>query len=177
MPIPSLLIDPVNQTVSFQSGESSFNVISNSAWTVQSDASWCTATATGFGNGVIVASYDQNDGPVHRIANLVVTVEGLAPVVLTLTQLPSFVGIEATTLSKMLLYPNPSAGIVTIMSTNNSKFDVDITITDSSGKTFINSSCKGSGFYTFDLSNKSAGQYIVKATTNAGTVNWKLMLK
>lgn len=177
LPIPSLLIDPVNQTVSFQSGESSFNVISNSAWTVQSDASWCTATATGFGNGVIVASHDQNDGPVHRIANLVVTVEGLAPVVLTLTQLPSFVGIEENTLSKMLLYPNPSAGIVTIMSTNNSKFDVDITITDSSGKTFINSSCKGSGFYTFDLSNKSAGQYIVKATTNAGTVNWKLMLK
>ncbi len=177
LPIPTLFISPENQTVTFTAGECTFAVTSNAAWSVQSDASWCVVTSAGFGNGNIIAAFDQNDGPVHRIANITVIVDGLPPVTLTVTQLPSFVGIDENTESRMILYPNPSSGIVTIMSTNLSKFEVDITIINSMGKTIANRSCGGSGFYTFDLSNKPAGQYIVKASTLSGTINWKLMLK
>ncbi|MBK7174532.1 MAG: hypothetical protein IPH84_15165 [Bacteroidales bacterium] len=100
--------------------------------------------------------------PIHRVANNVVNVNGLPHFEFTVIHLPSIVGIDDNIQSKMVLYPNPCSGIVTILSTNHTKFDIDITIVDANGKTIINLSCGGSGFYTFDLSNKSARQYLLR---------------
>ncbi|MEI6061778.1 MAG: BACON domain-containing carbohydrate-binding protein [Bacteroidota bacterium] len=83
---PTLSVTPPNQNVTAPAGNTSFTVTSNSAWTVTSDAAWCVPTASGTGNGTIAAAYTQNILLTGRTANITVTVTGLTPVVVTVTQ-------------------------------------------------------------------------------------------
>ena len=83
---PTLTVTPANQNVTSPAGNTSFAVTSNSAWTVASNAAWCTATPSGTGNGTIVATYTENTTLSTRVANVTVTVAGITPVVVTVTQ-------------------------------------------------------------------------------------------
>lgn len=86
-PPPTLNVTPPNQTVTSDAGTTAFNVSSNSAWTVQSNQTWCAVNHSGFGNGVITANYQENTSTETRIANITVTVSGLTPLIVTVTQL------------------------------------------------------------------------------------------
>jgi hypothetical protein len=83
---PTLSVSPPNQNVTATAGNTSFTVTSNSAWTVGSNAAWCTVTPSGNGNGTITATYTQNIPITSRTANITVTVTGLAPVLVSVTQ-------------------------------------------------------------------------------------------
>ena len=84
--IPMLSVTPSDQPVTSAIGTTSFAVTSNSAWTATSNQSWCTATPSGFGNGTITASYSENTDPSPRTANVTVTVAGVTPAVVTVSQ-------------------------------------------------------------------------------------------
>ena len=96
---PPLTVIPLNQIVSYQAGITSFNVTSNSGWTANSDQTWCTVTPSGFGNGIIIAEYLENTTSATRVAHIIVTVSGLTPVIVTITQ----VGFENKVLNLTLL--------------------------------------------------------------------------
>lgn len=81
-----LTVSPLNQNVSDQQGVASYNVNSNTGWTVTSDQPWCLVNSSGTGNGAITASYSQNVSNTERMANITTTVTGLAPITVTLTQ-------------------------------------------------------------------------------------------
>lgn len=83
---PALTVMPPNQSVPAPAGTTTFNVTSNTDWTVVSNATWCTVTTSGTGNGVITANYSENISVTQRIATVTVTVTGLAPVAVTVTQ-------------------------------------------------------------------------------------------
>jgi hypothetical protein len=83
---PTLTVAPPNQTVTPPAGSTSFTVTSNSSWIVSSDQTWCTVTTSGSGNGTIPANYTENTSVVTRVANITVTVAGLPPVVVMVTQ-------------------------------------------------------------------------------------------
>ncbi len=83
---PTLAVNPPNQDVSSQAGITTFNVTSNSSWTVVSDATWCIINSGGTGNGTITANYAENITLVQRIAHITTTVSGLTPVSVTVTQ-------------------------------------------------------------------------------------------
>ena len=83
---PTLTVTPPNQNVAASAGTTNFTVTSNSAWSVTSNSAWCTVTPSGSGNGTIVATYSANTSMSSRIANVTVTVAGLTPVVVTVTQ-------------------------------------------------------------------------------------------
>lgn len=85
-PPPVLSVLPPDQTVTSAAGSVPFTVSSNAAWTVSSDQAWCTVTPSGYANGVITATYTANNSSVTRVANITVTVTGLSPVVVTVTQ-------------------------------------------------------------------------------------------
>jgi len=91
---PTLFVTPNNQNVTSPAGSTVFIVTSNSAWTTNSDQTWCTVTPSGSGNGSITADYTENTSGVQRIAHITVSVTGLSPVVVTVTQ-----GIGTATLS------------------------------------------------------------------------------
>jgi hypothetical protein len=83
---PALSVTPSNQNVTSPAGQTTFAVTSNSSWIVASDQSWCTPTSSGNGNGTIYGNYTENPSVATRVANLTVTVVGLSPVVVTVTQ-------------------------------------------------------------------------------------------
>ncbi len=84
---PTLSVTPPNQNVPASAGGSAYyTVTSNTSWSVVSDQAWCTVNTSGTGNGTITANYAINNLISPRVANITVTVTGLAPVVVTLTQ-------------------------------------------------------------------------------------------
>ena len=83
---PTLSVTPSDRPVSSSSGNTTFSVTSNTSWTATSNQTWCTVTPSGSGNGTITANYEQNTTIIQRIANVTVTVTGLTPVVVTVTQ-------------------------------------------------------------------------------------------
>jgi hypothetical protein len=83
---PMLSVTPSDQPVTAPSGTTSFSVTSNTNWTASSNQTWCTVTPTGNGNGTITANYTENLTASSRVANITVTVTGLTPIGVTLTQ-------------------------------------------------------------------------------------------
>ncbi|MCX6246185.1 MAG: T9SS type A sorting domain-containing protein [Bacteroidetes bacterium] len=84
--VSTLLVTPSNQNVTYVVGTTDFTVTSNSSWTAVSNQTWCTCTPSGTGNGIIVANYVSNPLPAQRVASITVTVTGLTPQVVTVTQ-------------------------------------------------------------------------------------------
>jgi hypothetical protein len=83
---PTLSVTPSLQNVTEATGTTSFILTSNSSWTAVSNQSWCTVTGSGNGNGTINANYTENTSILLRSANITVTVAGLTPVVVTVSQ-------------------------------------------------------------------------------------------
>jgi hypothetical protein len=83
---PVLTVLPPNQDVSAAQGSVNFTVTSNTDWTVTCDATWCNATIYGSGNGFINAIYEENLSVTPRVATITVTISGLPPVQVTVTQ-------------------------------------------------------------------------------------------
>ncbi|MEI7981306.1 MAG: T9SS type A sorting domain-containing protein, partial [Bacteroidota bacterium] len=87
---PTLTVTPANQNVTSMAGITNFSVTSNTSWTASSNVpSWCMVTPSGSGNGTVTATYDQNTTYLQRIATVTVTVTGLPPVDVTVTQAPT----------------------------------------------------------------------------------------
>jgi hypothetical protein len=83
---PSLTVSPLNQNVTAPAGTTPFTVTTTAVWSASSDATWCTVTPSGTGNGTLTATYTENTTFSTRIANITVTSTGLTPVVVTVTQ-------------------------------------------------------------------------------------------
>lgn len=83
---PSLVVNPPNQNVGAPADSTHFTVTSNIDWTVSSDASWCTVTSSGSGNGSITANCSENPSTDPRIANISVNGAGVSPQVVTVSQ-------------------------------------------------------------------------------------------
>jgi len=83
---PTLSVTPANQNVASSAGTANFAVTSNQSWKVVSDQAWCIVTSGGVGNGTVIANYTENLTPNQRIANITITVTGLTPKVVTITQ-------------------------------------------------------------------------------------------
>lgn len=171
---PTLGVSPESQTVSYETGTTSFNVTSNANWTTSSDAAWCTTTQSGSLNGSFDALYEENPTSSTRVANITVNAAGTITQVVQVIQL-GFVGIELTEGSVISLYPNPSTGLFTVASPNGKAFDLKATITDATGQLVLIKSGTGLSSYAFDLSHKARGNYFVKVETSGKTLVWKLV--
>jgi PKD repeat protein len=84
--LPTLAVTPPNQNVQSPSGNTLFNVLSNMDWTVVSNQTWCSVDPSGNGNGTITANFTENVIAATRIANITVTVNGLTPITVTISQ-------------------------------------------------------------------------------------------
>jgi hypothetical protein len=106
----NLSVSPSNQNITASAGSTTFTVTSNTSWTASSNQTWCTVTANGSGNGTITATCSANGTSSSRVANVTVTVSGLTPVVVMVTQ----AGITNITLNLTLLLQGLYAGAGTM---------------------------------------------------------------
>ncbi|MFH1119396.1 MAG: LamG-like jellyroll fold domain-containing protein [Bacteroidota bacterium] len=85
--LPILEITPSNRNVTYVSGNTSFDIASNSSWTAVSDQFWCTITnPSGSGNAALNLSYEQNTSPNHRTATITIIGNGCVTRMAALTQ-------------------------------------------------------------------------------------------
>ena len=94
--VPTLIVTPSNQNVSYVVGTTNFTVTSNSNWTASSNTAWCSVTPSGSGNGTIVATYMSNPTVNQRVASITVAVTGISSQMVTVTQQGEPRAVEVT---------------------------------------------------------------------------------
>jgi|GEM_PF-4529759 len=78
--IPELTVLPANQNVSGISGSTTFDVTSNTSWTISETVPWLTVdVANGSGNYVLNVDYEQNSSGLVRTGSITVAAEGISP--------------------------------------------------------------------------------------------------
>ncbi|MCX6287830.1 MAG: BACON domain-containing carbohydrate-binding protein [Bacteroidetes bacterium] len=173
---PTLSVTPSNRNVGYPAGNTSFSVVSNSSWTATSDSAWLTVTPSGTGDGTITATFQQNPYHIQRIAAVTVTVAGLSPLTVTVTQAQSIVAVPEHATGVIRIIPNPSKGTFRV-DVGDMKFNsLNVTIMDINGRIILQKVCWEKPDLRFDLSNTPEGSYVVKITTEYQEVTQKLIL-
>ena len=173
---PTLAVSPANQEVLAVSGSVNYTVTSNTSWTALSDSTWCTVTSSGTGPGTIVADYTANASKVSRTAHISVTVDGLSPVPVTLTQAKSSAGLGEATSDKVKIYPNPNKGIFSIIPATGDKSALNIEVEDMNGKMILKKELQGQSEYRIDLSAVEAGTYNIVIKSDSYLLTKKIII-
>jgi len=86
---PFVTITPANRDVLNTSGSVTYNITSNTAWTLSKNVSWITSLSqtSGSGNATITVNYNANTSA-QRIGTLTASAFGISNVTATLTQMP-----------------------------------------------------------------------------------------
>ncbi|MBE0648187.1 MAG: T9SS type A sorting domain-containing protein [Bacteroidales bacterium] len=158
----TLMVSPENQDVTSSSGSTMFDVTTNTNWTAMSDASWCTVSPSGTGNGTITATYTENPSANSRMAEITVTGDGILTEKVTVTQEGSGLGIEYKAENTFAIYPNPTSGIVNLVPGDVSNINMEACILDITGKTLKSEILSGSSKYQMNISNLPEGIYFVR---------------
>ena len=83
----TLGVTPTNQNVAATAGTTTFSVTTACAWTVAENTGWLTASPTsGTGNGTITVTYEANTGVARVSDPIIVSVSGVTPVSVTVSQ-------------------------------------------------------------------------------------------
>jgi hypothetical protein len=177
--IPFILnVTPLNQEVTSPGGNTSFSVTSNYNWNAASDASWCTVTPSGSGNGTIVADFTENSANLSRKANILVTLSapGTLAQTVTVNQAKSNIGIGEQNLQGVKIYPNPTKGVFRIVPAKAGNGNLDVTVENLSGKVLLNKECRGEKEYMIDLSLSPQGTYNIIIKSGNETIVRKLVI-
>lgn len=173
---PILSVNPDNQTVNELAGVASYSISSNTGWSATSSETWCTVTTSGNGNGMLSANYEQNQTYMLRTASITISVAGLAPKVVTLTQDASTVGVSDVLADEIKVLPNPTSGIFKISGGFSYNQKLSVMILDLSGKSVLSKNCHGSDSYTFDLSKSPRGFYYVRIDSEKMSIVKRVVL-
>jgi plastocyanin len=173
-PAPVLTVTPPSQTVTESAGSTDFSITSNTDWTASSDATWCTVTASGTGDGILMAAYSENSTYAERSANITVSVSGLTPVVVQVIQDPSTVGIPVNNAASVRLFPNPAKDLLTITMANISP-NAHISLIDLTGKTIIDMPV-GNNEVTLNVGDLPRGYYFVRVQNDKETIIRRVIL-
>jgi hypothetical protein len=170
-----LAVTPSNQNVTMPAGTTDFNVTSNTDWVAVSNSTWCTVTPSGTGSGTLTATYTDNGSGPPRVAIITVTVTGLAPQMVTVSQ-DGTTGVAVNSINSLLIYPNPTSGqLIVISGESSGKLD-DLTVMDITGKTIFSNVISSGQQYNLDLSSYPGGYYFVRVSSDTGTLTRKVIL-
>jgi hypothetical protein len=173
----TLGVSPPNQDVLAPAGMTSFAVTSNSNWNASTTAPWCTVTPSGSGDGTIIANYQENTTYFQRVAPIMVTVTGLTPVNVTVTQAASTVSVEKHHAKGIQIYPNPSEGSFSIFPNEFKDQQMEVAILDITGRTIVSRVCRNETEYRFDLTNSPDGYYFVKIKSEKVSLVERLIIR
>ena len=137
-----------------------FEVISNTTWTITSNQTWLTASMeSGSGSAGITLTAEPNHIDVMRAASVIVSGMGVLPQAITVLQ-DALSEVELIEVNSLDLFPNPATNELTVR--NASVNDV-ITVYDLNGNLLISNTAVSSTT-KIDVSSLSSGVYSVKLT-------------
>lgn len=148
------------QTISIAASEGSngsFEISSNTAWTIASNQTWLTANATnGTGNGTITLTANKNPNTTTRTATITISATGIENKVVNITQdaLPNSISSDIT--ENDLLFPNPAENFIKI---KNFEPGIAITIWDSNGMLVLTKNLQDN---SVNISQLTRGLYFIR---------------
>jgi hypothetical protein len=173
---PILAVSPPNQDVTAAVGTTAFDVTSNTDWTAVSDASWCTVTPSGTGNGTIVADFAGNGTDQVRVATISVTAATLPVQTVTVSQARAGIGIDEPSATAIGIYPNPTRGVFRVVASSGKPLDMEVRVQDLKGQVVLVKRFSGDKEYTMDLSSQPEGGYHIIIKTSDQVIVKKLMI-
>ncbi len=171
----SLAVTPSNQNVTMPAGTTNFTVTSNTDWVAVSNSGWCTVTPSGTGNGTVTATYSDNSSGPPRMATITITVTGLTPQQVTVSQ-DGTTGVAENNVNTLRVYPNPTTGLLTVIPGESAGKVDDLTVMDITGRTIFSNVVSSGQQYNLDLSSYPGGYYFVRVTSETGTLTRKVIL-
>jgi len=171
----TLVVTPEEQEVTSSSGVATFDVISNTDWTAESDASWCTVSPSGSGNGILTATYTENTSADEREAKITVTGNGGLEEEVKVKQDGSSLGVEYNSKQSFALYPNPTSCIFTLIPGQISNVNMETCLLDITGKVLKTEILSGSQSYQWDISNLPEGIYFIRVKDGDAIVTKRLV--
>lgn len=148
-----------------------FNILSNTSWTISSNQYWLTANQnSGVGNAEIHLTAEQNYSTKLRAASLIITGVGVSPQAITVIEDVAS-GINEIEETMISIHPNPTSDVLILSNINK---DSKISIYDLSAKLLI-SRIATSSTEKFDISNFDNGIYTIKVVGNKITKTLKFI--
>lgn len=153
------------------SNTNTFNIISNTSWTVVSDQTWLTvSSASGSGNSTITLTAIANPTTSPRTASVTVSGSGVTAQTVTVIQSGNTTGVEELGNNQNIkIYPNPSRGRFTLGLNDFNCENTTIRITNSIGIVVREMRlAKISNNYNqeIDLSSMASGIYFITVQTD-----------
>jgi len=171
-----LSVSPPVQNVSYSADSAIFQVTSNVSWTASSDAAWCIPTPSGSGNGQLIAACQENTTQLSRTANITVSAQGIAPVVVEVIQQSGPVGISTSDSKGLSVFPNPTSGLIRVNFGNLDILDATVEIINANGLMIMKLKAESAAM-TVDLSEQGKGAYMLVFTNPNITLAKKIIVK
>lgn len=147
----------------------SFSIQSNVNWTITEIPTWLSANIeSGNGNATITLTAQENTSSESRIVRLNINSEELDVKNITVTQQGMITGISDLKNDNILIYPNPTTGIIYFKNIDNIS---GISITDIRGQYLV----ENMHIEEYDLSNLNNGIYFIKIHSNNETIVEKIL--
>lgn len=166
-------IFPEDITVESQaSNNKSFEINSNTGWTVSCDQSWLTFDKiSGIGNSSIKLSVSENNSANYRNATIRILSESGDSKTIIVTQKSKSTGITHESLSDIKIYPNPAQSMLSI---EGGKPNGQISIYDTSGRLLLKATNQNN---QVDISSLNSGLYIIRIESPTEIANRKFIKK
>jgi hypothetical protein len=168
---PSLSTNTNSLTFNSNAASSTFDIISNTSWTITSTESWITTLPTfGANNATISVSVQQNPNSTNRNGQLIVEGSGLTEIV-NIVQNGNTVGIENLESKDIRVFPNPTKDWIQVTFSNEDL--ATVSVLDLSGRVLANYG----NFSSNDMINLSHlvnGFYIIKIEINNTVSTYKI---
>jgi hypothetical protein len=171
-----LAVAPLNRNVSALQGTTDFTVTSNADWTAIADSAWLIVTPAGSGNGTIIANYAENPYYVGRVSTITVTVAGLSPQLVTVSQSQSTVSVNDLQAGGLRIYPNPTTGKFRITAQGKPSLPLEVKVMDFTGKIVVEKSCTAGNDCTFDFTTLAEGCYFIRIKSEGEYLTRKLVI-
>ena len=151
---------------------STFNITSNTNWTVSSSETWLTVnTASGSYSGSITVTADANNSVNSRNAIVTVTCNGVSKTV-TITQTGKTDGIDSKIVQDLKFYPNPVIDKLSIELSDIA--DVTTVLVYNSEGSLKGTYVQKNKSFEIDMNQYSSGVYFIKLVSSKGTQTIKV---
>jgi subtilisin family serine protease len=168
-----LALNTTELNIGYAAGSSAtFNITSNTDWTINTDQSWLSvAPATGTGNKIISLTAQANTLPNNRVATLNISGLGAPNQTVQVTQSVK-TGIKATETENFLVYPNPFTDGINIRGINSRAV---LSLSDLTGRVLLTKEIEGDTF--IGTSSLPQGVFILKVVSDNIIMNKTLVKK
>jgi len=176
----NISVSPGNQKVGFNAGSTTFNVSSNTIWTISDDADWLSVSQTGCcAYGIIIANFIENTSTSSRVATITISGQNINSQSVTITQSGNpFISVPSFYDLKVTIYPNPVKDYLFIKFDNSILSDISISIVDVSGRVIIKRNFENiylDAEETLDLSFMKSGLYFIEIKSEKNSKVYKII--